>query len=63
MFSLERTETAELLATRSCRCGAGMQPLNTKIHNDFEIQIFRCSSCSHELQLTVWRDDNNNPEN
>ena len=39
----------------SCLCGAQMTFERTKDSDaETSIQVFRCSSCGHEIQLTVW---------
>lgn len=37
-----------------CRCGTEMHFVQAKPQGDAEIRIFKCDSCGHELQLTVW---------
>jgi len=38
-----------------CLCGAQMTFERTKDSDaETSIQVFRCTSCGHEMQLTVW---------
>ena len=59
MSKFERMLESGSTELPDCRCSAEMQlaavvPLPG---GDSEVRIFRCSNCSHELRLTMWRDD------
>jgi hypothetical protein len=52
---LERPLAPESIELPSCLCGAQMAFERTKDSDaETSIQVFRCSRCGHEMQLTVW---------
>jgi hypothetical protein len=60
MSSIERLLAPDCTEGPKCRCGeemtiAGVDALLNSI--DAQIRIYKCSSCQHEMRLTVWTDD------
>ena len=52
---LERPLELDSIELPSCLCGAQMAFERIKDSDaETSIQVFRCSSCDHEMQLTVW---------
>ena len=59
MSVFERVLEAGSTEMPVCRCGGEMHIASTKVLQDRDdacIRIYRCASCQHELQLTVWAD-------
>jgi hypothetical protein len=59
MSKFERLLEAGSTELPDCRCAAEMNlmaivPMDG---GDTEIRIFRCPQCTHELRVTVWRND------
>ena len=55
MPSLEKFMAPGSTEMPDCRCGAEMYLSAAKPRGDTEVRIFRCDTCHHEFQLTVWR--------
>ena len=52
---LERLHEPGTTEIPGCVCGAQMDFERTKAADaDTSIKVFRCSTCGHEMQLTVW---------
>jgi len=59
MSKFERLLEAGSTELPDCRCAAEMNlmAIVPVAGGDTEIRIFRCRHCSHELRLTVWRNE------
>jgi hypothetical protein len=58
MSVFERLLSPEATELPPCRCGKEMQRAGSELKNtadDVEIRVYKCSSCGHELRLTVWK--------
>src|ERR1041385_368425 len=64
MSSIERLLEPHSAETPECRCG---NPMTIEAFTavpgraDCHVRIFKCSSCDHELRLTVWSADASDP--
>jgi hypothetical protein len=60
MSSIERLLAFDCTDGPECRCGEEMQIAGVEIlpdRTDAQIRVYRCSTCQHEMRLTVWSQD------
>jgi hypothetical protein len=60
MSSFERLLAPDCTEGPECRCGkemhiAGVDEVSDR--TDAQIRIYKCSTCQHEMRLTVWAHD------
>jgi hypothetical protein len=60
MSSFERLLAPDSTEGPECRCGEEMQVERIDAvpdRTDAQIRIYKCSTCQHEMRLTVWASD------